>query len=229
MNKNFKTYIVIWAIGLAMFNLIAFLVPGDNKFDEGFFLGYIFITLAYILQLGIGYFSFKEENLNKVFLNIPTVTYGFGTLIFTSIVSIITMLVDAIPVWLGAILCFCSFAIGAIATLIAKSAGDIVGGIDDQIKTQTFFIKALTIDMNTLVAQSPSAEVRAEVTKVYEAVRYSDPMSNPALAPSESQITIKFNQLSNAVLANDLMAVKAFANDMLILVQDRNNKCRLLK
>ena len=229
MNKNFKTYLVIWAIGLAMFNLIAFLVPGDNKFDEGFFLGYIFITLAYVLQLGIAYFSFKEENLNKVFLNIPTITYGFGSLIFTSVVSIITMLVDAIPVWLGAILCFCSFAVGAIATLIAKSAGDIVGGIDDQIKTQTFFIKALTIDMNTLVAQSPSAEVRAEVTKVYEAVRYSDPMSNPALAPSESQITIKFNQLSNAVLANDIMAVKAFTNDMLILIQDRNNKCRLLK
>lgn len=228
MNKNFKTYLVIWAIGLAMFNLIAFLVPGDNKFDEGFFLGYIFITLAYVLQLGIAYFSFKEENLNKVFLNIPTVTVGLGSLIFTAVVSIITMLID-LHVWLGAILCFCSFAVGAVATLVAKSAGDIVGGIDDQIKTQTFFIKALTIDMNTLVAQSPSQEIRAEVTKVYEAVRYSDPMSNQALAPAESQITIKFNQLSNAVFANDLMAVKAFANDMLILIQDRNNKCRLLK
>ena len=53
--------------------------------------------------------------------------------------------------------------------------------------------------MNTLVAQSPSPEVRVEVTKVYEAVRYSDLMSNAALAPSEAQITIKFNQLSQAV------------------------------
>lgn len=228
MNKNFKTYLVIWAIGLAMFNLIAFLVPGDNRFDEGFFLGYIFITLAYILQLGVGYFTFKEENLSKVFLNIPTIKFSFGSMIITAVVSIITMIAD-LPVWLGAILCFCSFGIGAIATLIAKSAGDIVGGIDDQIKTQTFFIKALTIDMNTLVAQSPSPEVRVEVTKVYEAVRYSDPMSNAALAPSEAQITIKFNQLSQAVLANDVMSVRAFANDMLILIQDRNNKCRLLK
>ena len=228
MNKNFKTYLVIWAIGLAMFNLIAFLIPGDNRFDEGFFLGYIFITLAYILQLGVGYFTFKEENLSKVFLNIPTIKFSFGSMILTIVVSLFTMIAD-LPVWLGAILCFCSFGIGAIATLVASSAGDIVGGIDDQIKTQTFFIKALTIDMNTLVAQSPSPEVRVEVTKVYEAVRYSDPKSNAALAPSEAQITIKFNQLSQAVLANDVMSVRAFANDMLILIQDRNNKCRLLK
>lgn len=227
MTKNFKTYLVIWAIGLAMFNLVAFLL-GDGSFDESFFLGYIFITLAYILQLGVGYFTFKEENLSKVFLSIPTVKFSFGSMILTVVVSIFVMIAD-LPIEVGAILCFCSFGIGAIATLLAQSAADIVGGIDDQIKTQTFFIKALTIDMNTLVAQSPSPEVRAEVNKVYEAVRYSDPMSNAALAPSEAQITIKFNQLSQAVLANDIMAVRAFANDMLILVQDRNNKCRFLK
>lgn len=229
MKKSFKTYIVIWAIGLAIFNIIAFLVPGDDKFSPNFFLGYAFITIAYVLQLGVGYFAFKEDNLSKVFLNIPTVTIGFSTLICTTIVSVITMAVEGIPEWLGAILCFVCFAIGAIAILSAKAAADTVSAIDDKIKTKTFFIKALTINLDTLAAQAPSAESKAEVQKVYEAARYSDPMSSEALAPSETQITLKFNQLSDAVLINDVQAVKVLANEMIILIRDRNNKCKLLK
>lgn len=229
MKKNFKTYIVIWAIGLAIFNIIAFLIPGDDKFNPNFFLGYAFITLSYVLQLGVGYFAFKEDNRNKVFLNLPTVTIGFTTLVCTTIVSVITMAVEGIPGWLGAILCFVCFAIGAIAILGAKAAADTVSAIDDKIKTKTFFIKAFTGNLDTLVSQAPSAEIKAEVQKVYEAVRYSDPMSNEALAPIESQISMKFNQLSDAALGNDLQSVEVLAKEMIVLVNDRNNKCKLLK
>lgn len=230
MKKNFKSFVVIWAIALAIFNVIAFLVPGgDDKYSADFFLGYCFITLAFALQVGVGYFAFKDSNMNKTFLNIPNVAISFITLVCTTVVGVITMAVEDIPDWLGAIICFVVFALGAIAILCSNAAATSVAATDYKIKTQTFYIKALTVDVNTLMAQSPSAEIRAEVAKVYEAVRYSDPMSNQALAPSEAQITIKFNQLSNAVLTNDLESVQVLTNDMLILVQDRNNKCKLLK
>lgn len=229
MKKDFKAYVVIWLIGLAIFNVIAFLIPGDDKFTLDFFVGYGFITLAYVLQLGVGYFAFKEKNINKVFLNLPTVTISFTTLVCTAIVAVITMAVEPVPAWLGAILCFVCFGIGAISILLANQTAGIVGGIDDKVKSQTFFIKALTIDVDTLSSQAPSSEIRAEVLKVYEAVRYSDPMSNEALTASESQITVKFNQLSDAVVAGDSDGVKVLANEMLILIKDRNNKCKLLK
>lgn len=229
MKKNFKSFAIIWALGLVIFNLVAFVVPSDTKFTPNFWSGYAFITIAFILELGVGFFSVKEENLSKVFLNIPTVNFGFMTLIGIIIVGAITMLVPGIPEWLGGILCFIVLAIGVAAILLSNVAAETVAAIDDKIKTKTFFIKALTIDVDTLISQSPTAEIRAEVQKVYEAVRYSDPMSSDALASSESQITLKFNQLSDAVLRNDIASVKILANDMLILVKDRNNKCKLLK
>lgn len=63
---------------------------------------------------------------------------------------------------------------------------------------------------------------------MFEAVRYSDPMSNDALAGVESQITLKFNELSEAV-SGGADNVKNIADELVILIGDRNKKCKLLK
>lgn len=123
MKKNFKSYAIVWAIGLVIFNLCAFLIPSETRFTPSFWLGYGFITLAFILHLGTAFFGFKEESKEKLFLNISTITISFTTLICTAIVGAITMAVPGIPEWLGSILCFACFGIGIAATLFAKTAG----------------------------------------------------------------------------------------------------------
>ena len=82
---------------------------------------------------------------------------------------------------------------------------------------------------DTLMAMAKSDVAKAECRKVYEAIRYSDPMSNDALAAVESQITVKFAALSDAVKANEADKVAELANEVCILVGDRNKKCKLLK
>lgn len=42
-------------------------------------------------------------------------------------------------------------------------------------------------------------EMKAETKKVYEAIRYSDPMSNNVLANIENQIQNEFNAFADAV------------------------------
>lgn len=229
MKNNFKVYSIIWAIGLVLFNLIAFLAPTGAQFTPSFWLGYCFITLAFILHLGTAFFTFKEERKEKFFLNISTFTISFTTLICTIIVAVITMVMPGFPEWAGSIICFACFGIGIAATLLAKTAGDVVSGIDDKIKAQTFFIKSLTLDANSVVTRAQTAEIKAEATKVYDAIRYSDPMSNDALSNAEAQITLKFNQFAEAVSQNDVDSVKAIAAEMVVLINDRNNKCKLLK
>ena len=227
MKKNFKSYAIIWAIGLVLFNLIAFLVPSPTRFTPSFWLGYAFITIAFILHLGTAFFAFKEENLNKFFLNVSTIKISYTTLICTAIVAAITMAAPGFPEWLGAIICFACFGIGVAATLFAKTAGDVVSAIDDKIKTQSFCIKALTVDADTLVSQAKTPEIKAELTKVYEAIRYSDPMANDALSSLESEITSKFNAFENAVASGE--SLEETSKALLILIEERNNKCKMLK
>ena len=229
MKKSFKAYTIIWVIGLAFFNLVAFLAPTVIKFTPSFWLGYGFITLAFILHLGTAYFSFKEDSKEKFFLSISTLTISFITLICTTIVGVITMLVPTLPEWAGVLLCFACFGIGIAATLLAKTAGDAVSKIDEKVKVQTFFIKALTVDADTLVSQAKSAEIKAEVTKVYEAIRYSDPMSNDALADVETKIQYQFNAFTNAVKNEDAELVASMSVELLDLIDARNKKCKVLK
>ena len=64
---------------------------------------------------------------------------------------------------------------------------------------------------------------------MYEAVRYSDPMSNDALSVIEAKITVKMDDFSFAVTEDKAKEVKEIAEEIIILVGDRNKKCKALK
>jgi len=139
------------------------------------------------------------------------------------------MLISPLPYWVGIILCAIVLAFNIIAVVKATAAIDIVGGIDEKIKESTLFIKSLTVDAESLMSRAQSEAVKAECKKVYEAVRYSDPMSNNALASVESEITITFAKLSEAAMDDNAEVVSALASALLALLGDRNKKCKLLK
>ena len=139
------------------------------------------------------------------------------------------MAVPFIPYWVGIVLDVLIVAFYAIAIISSKAAADTIENIDKKVKAQTMFIKSLTVDAESLLNQSESDETKAIAKKVYEAIRYSDPMSNDALSSVESQITIKFNEFSNAVIEDNKPLADSIGNELIILVNDRNKKCRLSK
>ena len=149
-------------------------------------------------------------------------------MIISAIVGMACMLMPFMPTWAGAIVCVLIFALCAISVLKAKAAAEIVSVTGDKVKVKTAFIRLLTADAESLLAYAKTDEAKAAANKVYEAVRYSDPMSSDALAGVEGQITLKFNEFSNAVTSG-ADNIEALANELVILVGDRNKKCKLLK
>ena len=139
------------------------------------------------------------------------------------------MLISPLPYWVGVILCAIVLVANVLSVVKAAAAIEEIERIDEKVKVQTFFIKSLTVDADTLMASAISESAKAECRKVYEAIRYSDPMSNDALASVEGQITVKFAELSEAVKTDDAERVAKVANEVIVLVGDRNKKCKLLK
>lgn len=233
MKKNFKFYIIIWAILLVLYNLTVFLVrpvmPGYIiNYDARFWISWGVIIATFIGQLFCAKVAFDSKNNEKLFLNIPLITQSYTALVVATIAGSALMLIPDCPAWIAAIVCAAVFGFGAISVIKAKAAADIVSDTDDKIKTQTLFIKSLTVDAEGLISRAKSEAVKAECKKVYEAIRYSDPMSSDALTGIESQITLKFNEFSNAVTSGT-DNIETFANEVVILVGDRNKKCILLK
>ena len=229
MKKNFSAYLIGWAAVLAFFNLITFITPGD-KFDEsGFTIGYIFITLMFFIQLGCAYAAFSAKNLNRAFYNIPLVKLSIGSLVWMLIVGSVVMAVEAIPSWIGILLCAVVLLFNILGVTKAAVTAGVVEGIDRQVKVATVFIKMLTADAQVLQGRAQGRPYAAAVTKVYEAVRYSDPMSSQGLSDVEMRLRQAFMMLTAAVDEDNAIAVEQQANVVLALVEERNVKCKILK
>ena len=233
MKKSFKIYSLIWAICFAVFNVITFVTPneigGVSKFSGSFWVGYIFITIAFVGQLACAFVAFKAENLKKFFYSIPLLSISYGGLVAMLVVGSVFMAVSVLPEWIAIIVCVIIFAFNAIAIIKATAAADIVSGIDEKIKTKTFFIMSLSVDAQSLMTSAKSDELRAEAKKVYEAIRYSDPMANAALSDLDAQIERQFNAFSDAIKAEDAELAKETADALVEMVERRNQKCKLLK
>lgn len=218
---------------LVIFNVVCFVTPseaaGMNKFGGAFWAGYAFITAAFVGQLICAFIAFKAENAEKLFYNLPLIRLSYIGLIVMMIAGVLTMAIPDLPNWVGIIVCLIVLAVTAIAVIKASAAAEAVQSVDNKVKAKTLFIRSLTIDAETLMKQTEDPELREECRKVFEAVRYSDPMSSDALASAESQITLKFAELSSAVSGKNAPAVKAVASELLVLIADRNKKCKLLK
>ena len=233
MKKSFGIYSSIWAICLAVFNVITFVTPneigGVSKFSGSFWVGYIFITIAFIGQLACAFIAFKAENLKKFFYNISLLSISYGGLVAMLIVGSIFMAIPVLSEWIGIIVCVIILAFNAIAIIKATAAADIVSGIDEKIKTQTFFIMSLTVDAQSLVTSAKTDELCAEAKKVYEAIRYSDPMANPTLSEIDTQIEKQFAAFADAINTEDAELAKGSADALIEMIDRRNQKCKLLK
>ena len=139
------------------------------------------------------------------------------------------MVIPQFPIWLGIIICLLVVVFGGISAALAQTASSVVSDIDVKVKNKTFFIRSLTVDVESLLARSELPEIRDEINKVYEAVRYSDPMSNEALLGVETQITLKVSELTDGIEKSDIELVKKAVREIVILLNDRNKKCKLLK
>ncbi len=232
MNNNFKYYTSIWAILLVIFNIATFVSPnevaGMTKFGGAFWVGYIFITLAFIGQLAVSFFAFNAKNMQKFFYKIPLIRISWTGLILTLVFGVLCMVIPNLPNWVGIIACFAVLGFNAISLAKANATADIVSEIDNKIQAQTSFIKTLTVDAESLMSRAQNETAKSVAKKVYEAVRYSDPMSNDDLSGVESEITIKFNQFANAI-NTDSNNVTTIAEELIVLISDRNKRCKVIK
>ncbi len=233
MRKTFRFYAIIWAICLALFNVLAFVTPneiaGISKFDGAFWVGYIFITVAFIGQLVCAYVAFKAENLKKLFYSIPLISISYIGLLVILVVGGLTMAIPNLPNWIGIIVCLLVLGVTAMSVIKATAAAEIVSKIDNKIAAETAFIKTITVDAQNLISRANAPMLKEQCKKVYEALRYSDPMSNATLSDVEQRIKEEFDALTDAVIADDLDATESSVKELSTLINERNNKCKALK
>lgn len=232
MKNTFRSYLIVWFALVFVFSVVALASPvwmGEGAYPVSFWIGFVLIEIAFVCQLGCAYIALQAENAKKMFYNISLLRTSYAGLIASFIFGGVCMLIPAVPGWIGAIVCAIVLAGNVIAVVKATTAIELVNEVDDQVKEKTQFIKLLTVDAQVLSGRAQSDDAKAACKKVYEAIRFSDPVSCDALSGTENEIKEKFDLFAGAVKANDDLTVAAAANELLLLLEERNKKCKVLK
>lgn len=230
MTKTFKFYLGIWAICFAMFNVIAFVTPAVNNIPmPSFWIGYVFIILSFVGNIVVAKIAFKTENLKKMFYNMPLIVIGYTGLMAMLVIGALGMIIPSFPMWISTTLCVLIAGFTAMAVMVACFAAGVVTKIDKKVAAKTFFIKSLTADAEHLLSYAKSDELKAICKKAYEAIRYSDPMSNVMLSDVDEQIQSQFSEFEASVREDDIEVATKISEELITLVDKRNKKCKLLK
>ena len=227
MKKNFKFYAVSWALLFAIFNVLAFAVGFKN--NASFWTAYITSAIAMLLQLVCAKISFKPEKLDRLFLNIPVISITFTGMVASMIIGAVCMVIPSVPVVAIIVIEYLILAFTGISVLKANAAAEIVNEVGEKVKEKTQFIKLTTVDAQNLMNSAKSESLKSACKKVYEALCYSDPMSSEALAHEEAEIADKMAELSSAVASDNADSAESISNEITVLVEARNNKCKALK
>ena len=233
MKKAFKYYLIAWAIMFVLFNIVVVALPkefsilGVNyvKFGGLSWVTLIVLELCFLLHLGVTALALNQNKLSGTFYRIPLIRLSYGCVAVTLILAVLAMLVF-IPSWIPLALTVLILVMYAMALLKAVAAAELVEGVDAKTRARTSFIRDLTADADSLLARAKSEPVKASCRKVFEALRYSDPMSAYGLVDVEERIKAEFDVLTDAVIADDPKVVSASADELLTLISERNKKSK---
>ena len=234
MKKNAILYLIVWASLLALFNFITFITPaeigGVNKYTNLFWVSYAFVTLIYVVQLVVTFFVFHKVGPNKsVFYRLPVLHTSVVATVVSFVVALPFMIIPQIPPIIGAIILAIILVLVIIAYARAMAIPSTVEKIDNEIKAKTAFTKILIADSEALMNNTEDPEVKKICTDVYEAIRYSDPMSVEGCADIEGKINEYFILFRDAVENNNKEDINKYSKLVINSVNQRNTRIKMLK
>lgn len=234
MNKNFKFFAIFWAAAVAVFHIITFAVPrnlmGVDRFAAPvFWVAYALCLAAFIAQIVLGFFALRKDDKDKIFLRLPLLHVGFISIALSFVVSVVFLTIPVVPAWIGGVFASVFALCFLVAALKAVAVAQNVEAVGEKVEAKTSGIKALIANAEALVSYANSPETKDAAQKVYEALRYSDPMSVPELYDIEEEIVDEYTKLDTYVRVDDAENAGEVSQKILVLLKDRNAKCKSLK
>lgn len=225
MKKDTIRAIVVAVVALVIYNLITFVIPFAHT--AAFWISYGFTLTAFVVVCASIYIAFiKNPDAKSRFYGFPIarigVLYGCAQLI----VSLVVMAVAKWTPWWVPVLVY---AIGMGATIIGLVSAEAVV---DEIKPQDVKLKDNTTMMRTLqskISQIASQTDDAAIKALAEEFRYSDPVSNDAIADAEADLAAAVDQLQAAFVDGDNEAMAQLCRKTTALLSERNRLCKLNK
>lgn len=184
--KTIGMSLAILGIVFAVYNLLVFMIFTPE--GPVFWMSYAFAVLAFGLQVVGMYLSFKEFSVQAAFFGIPlaqfTLFYFFAELFVSTVFMIFRNINWKVPFVIQIVL----LAIYAVVAIVTVWTRDTAVAVKENIQKKATNMRLNTIEIDMLVEGAKDPELKAQLRRLSETVRYSDPMTNDFVADLDARI-----------------------------------------
>ena len=222
MKKNSSKGYLILGILFILVSVIAFAVPAAKT--AAFWISYAFTVIAFAAQIIIWKAALgRSESLKSKFLGLPVLHIGIVYLVVQVVALIVFLSIPTLPIWSAVVACAVIAGVSAVCMIASDVGRGEIDRVSAKVQEKTFYIRELQADVEMLEEQEQNPEIKISLTKLAEKIRYSDPMSNIALADLEDRIREKVTALRTADHKLEIIA------ELDLLLAERNRKAKILK
>lgn len=184
---------IIYVIVFAVLNMLIFFIF-DEK-NNVFWTSYIFICIAFVVQIVSMLLAFQALEVEAVFFGIPLASLSLFYFFAAVFAGAVFMFFQQAPFKLAVALQVIILAVYVIVAVITLLSRDAVQDVNDNIKVNVTAIKTMQADVEVLMSLVNDAALKNSIRKLSETIRYSDPMSNDAVVDIEDQIVQEISEL----------------------------------
>lgn len=229
LSKNETRGLLLLALALIAYNVLAFAIPFVK--NGLFWLSYVFTLIAILAQGYVFHASFAKGGSPKSqFYGFPIARVGLLYLAAQLVLGFVGMACASFcPVWVGAIVYILLLVAAAAGILTTETVRDELHRQDAVLKANVSAMRGMQSLAAHLVSQCEDETVKAAVQSLADDLRYSDPVSSPALEESERDLDACLKELQQAVVDGDSTAALTLCRRASAALAERNRLCKLNK
>ncbi len=231
LGKKSKSVIAVYAILLFVY-VLAFLIIPFHKIAASW-ISFAFTIIAIASSLLVFNFAFnaKETLVSKIY-GYPIfrvgAAYALAQLALGIVICAIAAFV-AVPYWVALLLSIILLGAAAIGVIITDNTRDLVEEVDERVKVDTKNATRFQIDIAGIVDICENTEVKADLEKLNELFRFSDPVTNDETREVEESIKTMLSELKTIVVDGSTDDIKALIKKITNALNERNRICKASK
>lgn len=192
-------------------------------------MSYAFMCIAFIVQIASMLLALRSLETETVFMGIPLASLSLYYFFAAIFVGAVFMFFQNAPFKLALVLQILILAIYVVIAIMALMSRNVVQDVNDNLKENVEAIKTLVVDVDVFIPQVNDPSLKKSLKKLSETIKYSDPMSNAAVADIEEQIMQTVNELRiNIENSRNAEAIQT-CKDIEVLFMQRNSLLKATK
>lgn len=231
LGKKAKSVIAIYAILLVVYVISFFIIP-VHKIAASW-ISFAFTIIAFASSLFVFNFAFNAKGtlISKIY-GYPIFRVGAVYALAQLAVGIVICAIAAfvsVPYWVALLFSIILLGAAAIGVIVTDNTRDLVKHVDEATVADTKNVIHFQINIAGIVDCCEDSTLKAELKKLDEAFRFSDPVSSTYTKASEEKLGILVDELKVFVENNNSDEAKSHIKKISNALADRNRICKATK